>query len=96
MMVDRSLVESNWQLLLMECVGNLFPREDTLCGVGVSIRPQNGDRFEIWTRDAADSEAVMEVGKHLRNTFKIPSTTKITYTKHIKNKSTSFVNDFEA
>lgn len=49
-LTERPFVQGRWDDLLSEMVVGGFERDELLCGASVSIRPKNGDRFEVWTK----------------------------------------------
>ncbi|KAG7598653.1 Translation Initiation factor eIF- 4e-like [Arabidopsis suecica] len=55
-------LESNWLNTLLALVGEQFDQGDQICGAVLNFRTR-GDRISLWTKNAANEEAQLSIGK---------------------------------
>ncbi|CAH8253879.1 unnamed protein product [Arabidopsis lyrata] len=55
-------LESNWLNTLLALVGEQFDQGDEICGAVLNFRAR-GDRISLWTKNAANEEAQLSIGK---------------------------------
>ncbi|KAL1192574.1 Eukaryotic translation initiation factor 4E-3 [Cardamine amara subsp. amara] len=62
MMFPKAKLESSWLNTLLALVGEQFEQGDEICGVVLNFRTR-GDRISLWTKNAANEEAQLSIGK---------------------------------
>ncbi|CAN8290825.1 unnamed protein product [Cochlearia groenlandica] len=62
MMFPKAKLESNWLNTLLALVGEQFEQGDEICGAVLNFRTR-GDKVSIWTKNAANEEAQLSIGK---------------------------------
>ncbi|EOA36213.1 hypothetical protein CARUB_v10010137mg [Capsella rubella] len=62
MMFPKATLESNWLNTLLALVGEQFDHGDEICGAVLNFRAR-GDRISLWTKNAADEDAQLSIGK---------------------------------
>nr|ALE20583.1 eIF4E-1A [Leptinotarsa decemlineata] len=67
--------------IILCVIGEDFDNADEICGVVVNIR-QKGDKIGVWTADAQNSVAVLEIGRKLKERLHIQSRTVLGYQVH--------------
>ncbi|XP_018577506.1 eukaryotic translation initiation factor 4E-1A-like [Anoplophora glabripennis] len=70
-----------WLDIILCLIGEAFENSDEVCGAVVNIR-QKGDKIGIWTSDAQNGVAVLEIGRKLKERLRIPSRTILGYQVH--------------
>ncbi|XP_019874827.1 eukaryotic translation initiation factor 4E-1A isoform X1 [Aethina tumida] len=70
-----------WLDIILCLIGEAFEHSDDVCGAVVNIR-QKGDKIAVWTSDASNSAAVMEIGKKLKDRLHIPPRTTLGFQVH--------------
>lgn len=70
-----------WLDVLLCLIGEAFENSDEVCGAVVNIR-NKGDKICIWTGDATNRTAVMEIGAKLKERLHLGSKTQIHYQLH--------------
>lgn len=72
-------------------IGEAFDNYDEICGAVVNIRAR-GDRIAVWTANYTSKEAIMEIGRKLKEGMSLPDRIKLHYQTHsdsmVKNSST--------
>eukprot|EP00619_Florenciella_sp_RCC1007_P004813 CAMPEP_0205919138 /NCGR_PEP_ID=MMETSP1325-20131115/10253_1 /ASSEMBLY_ACC=CAM_ASM_000708 /TAXON_ID=236786 /ORGANISM="Florenciella sp., Strain RCC1007" /LENGTH=132 /DNA_ID=CAMNT_0053286725 /DNA_START=99 /DNA_END=497 /DNA_ORIENTATION=+ len=77
----RSLDEW-WLYSMLTCIGETLDDTGTeIAGVVVSIRKRE-DRVAVWTRNAANEELQMKIGRELRRLVGIPINVAVKYQAH--------------
>ncbi|KAJ2006433.1 eukaryotic translation initiation factor 4E [Coemansia thaxteri] len=59
-------VNEHWLHTLLACIGETFESSPDVCGAVFSNR-KNCFRIAIWTRNASDEEACLNIGRHLKS-----------------------------
>ncbi|KAJ2706468.1 eukaryotic translation initiation factor 4E [Coemansia sp. IMI 203386] len=70
---QRSIGEKmneHWLHTLLACIGESFESSSEVCGAVFSNR-KNCFRIAIWTRNASDKEACLNIGRHLKSVLGI-------------------------
>lgn len=62
-------------------IGENFENSDQVCGAVVNIRGK-GDKIGVWTSDAMNSAAVLEIGRKLKERLRISQKIPIGYQIH--------------
>jgi translation initiation factor 4E len=62
---DKAYVDIFWQNLLLAMIGETLDDQDEICGL-VFQRRKAGDRLCIWTRNANNERAVMNIGSRMK------------------------------
>uniref|UniRef100_A0A1J3FQ39 mRNA cap-binding protein n=1 Tax=Noccaea caerulescens TaxID=107243 RepID=A0A1J3FQ39_NOCCA len=62
MMLPKAKLESNWLNTLLALVGEQFEQGDEICGAVLNFRTR-GDKISLWTKNAANEEAQLSIGK---------------------------------
>ncbi|GLV38801.1 eukaryotic translation initiation factor 4E1 [Carabus blaptoides fortunei] len=70
-----------WLDVILCMIGEAFDNSDDVCGAVVNIRGK-GDKIGIWTADATKSNAVIEIGRKLKERLQIASKVSIGYQIH--------------
>ncbi|XP_044751888.1 eukaryotic translation initiation factor 4E1-like isoform X3 [Coccinella septempunctata] len=70
-----------WLDILLCLIGEAFENSDEICGATVNIRGK-GDKIGIWTSDASNTQAVLEIGRKIKERLRIPNNTKLVYQLH--------------
>ncbi|KFK44789.1 hypothetical protein AALP_AA1G303300 [Arabis alpina] len=55
-------LDSNWLNTLLALVGEQFEQGDEICGAVLNFRAR-GDKISLWTKNAANEEAQLSIGK---------------------------------
>lgn len=70
-----------WLDIILCLIGEAFDNSDEVCGATVNIRGK-GDKIGLWTSDATNSKAVLEIGKKLKDRLQISTKLGIGYQIH--------------
>lgn len=70
-----------WLDIILCLIGETFENSDDICGAVVNIR-YKGDKIGVWTADANNGQAVLEIGRKLKERLNIPPRTIIGYEVH--------------
>ncbi|XP_065172472.1 eukaryotic translation initiation factor 4E-1A-like isoform X2 [Atheta coriaria] len=70
-----------WLDIILCLIGEAFENSDDVCGAVVNIRSK-GDKIGIWTKNATRSEAVLEIGRKLKERLRIKPKDQIGYQAH--------------
>ncbi|CAH1369158.1 hypothetical protein MTP99_010634 [Tenebrio molitor] len=70
-----------WLDIILCLIGEAFEHSDEICGAVVNIRGK-GDKIGVWTSDANKGNAVLEIGKKLKERLHIPPRTVLGYQVH--------------
>ncbi|XP_028127846.1 eukaryotic translation initiation factor 4E-1A [Diabrotica virgifera virgifera] len=70
-----------WLDIILCLIGEAFENSEEICGAVVNIR-QKGDKIAVWTADAQNSHAVLEIGSKLKERLHIPSRVTLGYQLH--------------
>ncbi|KAG5865704.1 hypothetical protein JTB14_002695 [Gonioctena quinquepunctata] len=70
-----------WLDIILCLIGEAFDNSDEVCGAVVNIR-QKGDKIGVWTADAQNGTAVLEIGRKLKERLHIPPRTVLGYQVH--------------
>ncbi|KAG2320663.1 hypothetical protein Bca52824_013876 [Brassica carinata] len=62
MVFPKATLESSWLNTLLALVGEQFEQGDEICGAVLNFRTR-GDKISIWTKNAANKEAQLSIGK---------------------------------
>ncbi|XP_010499472.1 PREDICTED: eukaryotic translation initiation factor 4E-3-like [Camelina sativa] len=62
MMFPKATLESNWLNTLLALVGEQFDQGGEICGAVLNFR-MRGDKISLWTKNAANEEAQLSIGK---------------------------------
>jgi len=63
----EGLADKMWLWLVLACVGEQLEDDNNhICGAVINLR-KNQDKLSIWTKDADGKEAVLKIGKSLKN-----------------------------
>ncbi|XP_044739125.1 eukaryotic translation initiation factor 4E-1A-like isoform X2 [Chrysoperla carnea] len=74
-------LDKYWIEILLCLIGEAFEHADEVCGAVVNIRGK-GDKIALWTADASNTKAVLEIGKTLKERLKISPKITIGYQIH--------------
>jgi len=74
-------LDQMWLYTVLACIGETIRAPDDVCGLVVSIR-KAGDRVQIWTRDASNTNACLDIGRSLKEILEIPENVPIGYMSH--------------
>ncbi|CAH1117453.1 unnamed protein product [Phaedon cochleariae] len=70
-----------WLDIILCLIGEAFENSNEICGAVVNIR-QKGDKIGIWTADAQNAAAVLEIGRKLKERLHINQRTMLGYQVH--------------
>ncbi|CAG9771228.1 unnamed protein product [Ceutorhynchus assimilis] len=70
-----------WLDIILCLIGEAFENSDDICGAVVNIR-YKGDKIGVWTQDANNGTAVLEIGRKLKERLHIQARTIIGYEVH--------------
>ncbi|KAF5282752.1 hypothetical protein FQR65_LT02749 [Abscondita terminalis] len=70
-----------WLDIILCLIGEAFENSDEVCGATVNIRAK-GDKIGLWTSDATNSTALLEIGRKLKDRLRIPQKVNIGYQAH--------------
>ncbi|XP_072383182.1 eukaryotic translation initiation factor 4E-1A-like isoform X1 [Diabrotica undecimpunctata] len=70
-----------WLDIILCLIGEAFENSEEICGAVVNIR-QKGDKIAVWTADARNNAAVLEIGRILKERLHIPSRVTLGYQLH--------------
>ncbi|XP_060522523.1 eukaryotic translation initiation factor 4E1-like [Cylas formicarius] len=70
-----------WLDIMLYLVGEEFEMSKEICGAVVNSR-YRGDKIAVWTTDASNSEAVLGIGRKLRDRLHIPLRNLLGYQVH--------------
>ncbi|XP_056642846.1 eukaryotic translation initiation factor 4E-1A-like isoform X2 [Diorhabda carinulata] len=70
-----------WLDIILCLIGEAFEHSDEICGAVVNIR-QKGDKIGVWTADAGNGTAVLEIGRKLKERLHIPPRVMLGYQLH--------------
>ncbi|XP_056841704.1 eukaryotic translation initiation factor 4E-3 [Raphanus sativus] len=62
MMFPKATLESSWLNTLLALVGEQFEQGDVICGAVLNFRTR-GDKISLWTKNAANKDAQLSIGK---------------------------------
>ncbi|XP_044013696.1 eukaryotic translation initiation factor 4E-1A-like isoform X2 [Aphidius gifuensis] len=75
-------LDNFWLEIVLCMIGEAFhEHSDDVCGAVASVRPK-GDRIGIWTADFNKSQAVLDIGRKLKERLKIQPKQTIGYQVH--------------
>ena len=78
----HSQLDSFWIETLLLLIGEAFDDDsDEICGAVVNIRGK-GDKLSIWTADGTKKDAVMNIGRKIKERLGIPPKVTIAYQSH--------------
>lgn len=88
---QRPELDRYWIDTVLCLIGEAFDSYDEICGAVVNIRAR-GDRIAVWTAHYTNKEAIMEIGRKLKEGLSLPDRIKLHYQTHsdsmVKNSST--------
>lgn len=64
---SKELFDRVWLNLLLAMIGGQFTHDDDVCGGVVNVRSGGKDRVVLWTRNAANEESQMSIGRQLKS-----------------------------
>lgn len=64
----KAELDKHWLDGLLACIGEQFTEGDDICGLVVNVRSKN-DRINLWTKNGANEQVQMSLGRELRNFF---------------------------
>ncbi|KAK4879503.1 hypothetical protein RN001_007649 [Aquatica leii] len=70
-----------WLDIILCLIGEAFENSDEVRGATVNIRSK-GDKIGLWTGDANNSTALLEIGRKLKDRLRIPQKVNIGYQAH--------------
>ncbi|XP_072383183.1 eukaryotic translation initiation factor 4E-1A-like isoform X2 [Diabrotica undecimpunctata] len=70
-----------WLDIILCLIGEAFENSEEICGAVVNIR-QKGDKIAVWTADARNNTAILEIGRVLKERLHIPSRVTLGYQLH--------------
>ncbi|XP_017129110.1 eukaryotic translation initiation factor 4E1-like [Drosophila elegans] len=70
-----------WLDVLLCLIGEACDHCDQICGAAVRIR-RKVNKVSIWTKDAKDEEAILEIGYKLRDVVRLVSNATVQYHAH--------------
>ncbi|KAL3282822.1 hypothetical protein HHI36_005986 [Cryptolaemus montrouzieri] len=70
-----------WLDVILCLIGEAFENSEEICGAVVNIRGK-GDKVGIWTADWNNTQAVLEIGKKLKERLHLPGRTQLGYQIH--------------
>ncbi|CAH1113723.1 unnamed protein product [Psylliodes chrysocephalus] len=70
-----------WLDIILCLIGEAFENSDEVCGAVVNIR-HKGDKIAVWTADAQNGNAVLEIGRKLKERLHIPARVMLGYQLH--------------
>ncbi|KAL1491342.1 hypothetical protein ABEB36_011951 [Hypothenemus hampei] len=70
-----------WLDIILCLIGEAFEHSSEVCGAVVNLRFK-GDKIGVWTADATNGAAVLEIGRKLKERLRIPARTVIGYEVH--------------
>jgi len=70
-----------WLDIILCLIGEAFENSEDVCGAVVNIRAK-GDKIGVWTSNATNQEAVMEIGRKLKERLRIKTKDMIGYQAH--------------
>lgn len=79
--LKKGLATKFWEDLVLAVIGNQFPDDHDICGIGISVR-YHEDILSVWNRNAQDPEAKQRVVDTLRKVLDIDMLTPIEYKTH--------------
>ncbi|XP_076455336.1 eukaryotic translation initiation factor 4E-like [Babylonia areolata] len=78
-------LDNVWLEMLLCLIGEAFdPYGEEICGAVVNIRPK-GDKLGVWTKDCNHQDAIMHIGRTLRDRLNVPKSCTIGYQAHNDN-----------
>eukprot|EP00912_Choanoflagellata_sp_UC4_P002159 UC4_evm4s1369 len=77
----KGLASRFWENLLLAIVGNQFPDKNEICGAVMSIR-YNEDILSLWTRNADNTDAQIEVARVMKQVLHLKDGDNIDYKNH--------------
>lgn len=87
---QRPELDRYWIDTVLCLIGEAFDSFDDICGAVVNIRAK-GDKIAIWTSNSNNMDAVMEIGRKLKEGLNLSDRIKIQYQTHsdsmVKNSS---------
>ncbi|XP_070497531.1 eukaryotic translation initiation factor 4E1 isoform X2 [Chironomus tepperi] len=87
---QRPELDRYWIDTVLCLIGEAFDSFDDVCGAVVNIRAK-GDKIAVWTGNSNNKDAVMEIGRKLKEGLNLPERVKIQYQTHsdsmVKNSS---------
>lgn len=73
-------LDNLWLDVLLCLIGEAFDHSEEICGATINVRKTNS-RINIWTMNCKNEEAVMEIGKKLKEVLRLRHI-KINYESH--------------
>jgi hypothetical protein len=80
-------VDEVWESAVCALVGERLHEEEEVCGVVLSVR-RNGDRIQVWTRDAGNGPSVKTIGRRLKAELGYTDSVTIGYHAHFSKERT--------
>lgn len=87
-MVDRKKTDPLWLYTLLSLIGEELDAEEEICGAVISIRRGN-DKLSVWTKNVENQEAVLTIGKRLKQLLELDENHKMEYAAHSAGKGKS-------
>ncbi len=69
-------LDDYWEHAVLSMIGEQFDDGDLILGAAIRLRPK-GSRLELWTREAASTEAICRIGETFKELIQFDD--KITY-----------------
>jgi len=74
-------LDKYWLDIILCLIGEAFENSDEVCGATVNIRGK-GDKIGLWTSDANNGSALLEIGRKLKERLRIAPKISIGYQIH--------------
>eukprot|EP00998_Keelungia_sp_KM082_P007856 NODE_4041_length_823_cov_46.919540_g4018_i0.p1 GENE.NODE_4041_length_823_cov_46.919540_g4018_i0~~NODE_4041_length_823_cov_46.919540_g4018_i0.p1 ORF type:complete len:230 (-),score=37.52 NODE_4041_length_823_cov_46.919540_g4018_i0:133-759(-) len=81
---EQQRLDDLWELLVLSMIGEYLDDGvggDQICGAVMSRR-KNGPKLSIWTREKDNEEALLGIGKRLRQILRLHDKTQLEYQSH--------------
>ncbi|CAG9800342.1 unnamed protein product [Chironomus riparius] len=78
---QRPELDRYWIDTVLCLIGEAFDSFDDICGAVVNIRAK-GDKIAVWTGNSTNKDAVMEIGRKLKEGLNLRESVKIQYHIH--------------
>lgn len=78
-----------WLEIVMLVIGATLTNDDDVCGVAANIRPK-GCKVCVWTTRASNGEAVLDIGKKIKEVLKLLQNDTIEFQTHNSNIKISY------
>jgi translation initiation factor 4E len=79
----RENLDKLWLWLVLACIGESFNDNENneVCGCVVSVRKAQ-DRIALWTRNSANRDVALTIGRQFKAILEIPDSTVLGYQQH--------------